>query len=115
MGRSPTPEQFEQLVADALDALPAWLQPALDDVAIRIEDEPPAELGRAYAEYVGVPLGGSPIGALPPLVRIFRGPLVADFGRDSAELRRQVSITLAHEIGHHLGFDEQQLDELGYA
>jgi predicted Zn-dependent protease with MMP-like domain len=32
---------------------------------------------------------------------------------DPRELEEQIRITLLHEIGHHLGLDEEQLDELG--
>ena len=30
------------------------------------------------------------------------------------ELEEQVRVTLFHELGHYFGFDEDQLDNLGY-
>jgi predicted Zn-dependent protease with MMP-like domain len=33
---------------------------------------------------------------------------------DSAELRRQIRITVLHELGHYLGMSEDDLAELGY-
>ena len=34
---------FESLVADALDELPGWVQEAMDNVAVVVEDRPPAD------------------------------------------------------------------------
>jgi predicted Zn-dependent protease with MMP-like domain len=34
--------------------------------------------------------------------------------RDRDEMIEQIRITLLHEIGHHFGFDEEDLEELGY-
>jgi predicted Zn-dependent protease with MMP-like domain len=33
---------------------------------------------------------------------------------DEAELRRQIRITILHELGHHFGMTEDDLRELGY-
>jgi predicted Zn-dependent protease with MMP-like domain len=38
---------------------------------------------------------------------------VRDFGNDRERLRRQVIQTVRHEVGHHLGFDETGVRELG--
>jgi len=40
---------------------------------------------------------------------------MAEHFRDPAELRHQVRVTVLHELGHHMGLDEDRLDELGYA
>jgi predicted Zn-dependent protease with MMP-like domain len=105
---------FEELVRDALDGLPDWVAPYLDDVVLQIEEHaPPGERG-LYGLYEGIPLGGDPVGHPPPSITIFRAPLVRDFGRDPVELARQVRITVVHEIGHHFGLDEDRLRTLGY-
>jgi len=106
-------DAFEGLVRDALDRLPAWLQPALDDVAVVVEDVA-SDDPDLYGEYLGVPYGLDSTGALPALIHIYERPLVRDFGGDAEALRRQVEITLVHELGHHLGMEEERLDELGY-
>jgi predicted Zn-dependent protease with MMP-like domain len=106
-------QRFEALVADALDGLPDWLAPYLDEVAVQVEDDPPR--GQSlYGLYEGVPLGKDPTGSLPPTITLFRRPLERDFGRDPARLRDQVRITVAHEVAHHFGFGEERLQELGY-
>ena len=48
------------------------------------------------------------------MITLFRVPLVEDFGDDLDELRREVQITVAHELAHLFGFDEKRIDELGY-
>ena len=105
---------FEDLVQDALDGLPDWVEPYLEDVVVQIEEHSRPDQRNLYGEYLGIPLGGDPTGFPPPSITIFREPLVRDFGRDPAELARQVRITVVHEIGHHFGIDEERLRTLGY-
>jgi predicted Zn-dependent protease with MMP-like domain len=49
---------------------------------------------------------------LPDKITIFRGPLERTFHSPSA-IAREVRITVIHELGHHLGFEEERLAELG--
>ena len=37
------------------------------------------------------------------------------FARDRDDLVEQISVTLYHELGHYLGFEEEDMDELGLA
>ena len=105
---------FEELVRRALDEVPERFAAAFDEVAVVVEDRAPD--GRSlYGLYQGVPLTfGDRSGHPPPHISIFMHPLVDHF-RDEDELVRQVRITVLHELGHHLGMDEDQLEELGYA
>jgi predicted Zn-dependent protease with MMP-like domain len=105
---------FEELVRDALDGLPDWVAPYLEDVVVQIEEHASPDQRSLYGLYEGIPLGRDPTGFLPPSITIFREPLVRDFGRDPDELARQVRITVVHEIGHHFGIDEDRLHTLGY-
>jgi predicted Zn-dependent protease with MMP-like domain len=105
---------FEELVRDALDGLPDWVAPYLDDVVVQIEEDASPDQRSLYGLYEGIPVGADPTGFLPPSITIFREPLVRDFGRDPDELARQVRITVVHEIGHHFGIDEDRLHTLGY-
>jgi len=54
----------------------------------------------------------------PPLfpdeILIFREPLERCC-RSAAELVEEIEITVVHEVAHYLGFDEDQLADLGYA
>ena len=111
-----SPEEFDRLVTDALDGLPLDLAELMDNVAIFVEDESPDE-PELLGVYDGVPLtdrDSSYLLVIPDRITIFRLPTLAICG-DAAEVRRQVQITVAHEIAHHFGIDDDRLHELGYA
>lgn len=96
---------FEQHVERALASLPPELAAALENVAIVVEDENPAEpdLLGLFEEHP----------YLPSKVTIYRLPLVESFS-DPDELEREIRITVLHEVAHYFGIDEERLDELGY-
>lgn len=50
-----------------------------------------------------------------PRVRLFLDNLWDYSGGDAAAFREEVRITLLHELGHYLGLDERQVEELGLA
>jgi len=108
-------EDFEDLVADVLDAVPEPFASALDEVAVVVEERAPVGMGSLYGLYSGVPLseGVVPSGMLPAHITIYMHPLIEHY-RDREALAEQVRVTVLHELGHHLGFDEDQLDDLGY-
>ena len=105
---------FEDHVRAALDSLPPELAAALRNVAVVVEDEN-AEDPDLFGLYEGVPLPerGNDIGLLPDRIAIYRLPLEDEFD-DPLELRREIRITVLHELGHYFGLDEDRLAELGY-
>jgi predicted Zn-dependent protease with MMP-like domain len=115
--------RFEYLVRRALWTLPESIQGLLDNIAIVVEDKPrPDQLEASeepeilFGHYEGRPLterGSDYNMVLPDVITIFRRPLTEAFP-DSAELTRQVQITVIHEIAHHFGINEDRLDELGW-
>jgi predicted Zn-dependent protease with MMP-like domain len=107
-----TPEEFEAHVRAALDDVPPELAPALDNVAIVIEDENPDDPD-LFGWYDGLGPVRERAGALPDRVVIYRLPLVDSFP-DTDELRREIRITVLHEVGHFFGLDEERIRELGY-
>ena len=50
---------------------------------------------------------------MPDQIIIFRDTLRRDFGHDADLLREQVTITVRHELAHHLGADELGVRDLG--
>jgi len=106
---------FEQLVAEALDGLPAELVDLMDNVVVLTADrgDPPDLLGL----YDGVPLtqredyGGL---AMPDRILVYRLALCEVCG-DVDELRHEVTITVVHEVAHHFGIDDDRLEDLGWA
>ena len=114
---------FEQLVERALSGIPSPFREALAEVAIVIDDEPTAQQRRdnelpegdtLYGLYEGVPRTeyGADWSGVPNRITLFRLPLEEDFA-DPAELAHEVRITVIHELAHHLGIDDDRLDELG--
>jgi predicted Zn-dependent protease with MMP-like domain len=102
-------EDFEELVRDALDDLPDLLRAALDrNVAVVISDG--GRRRRAYGLYHG---DGATRDEVPDRIVIFRDTLRRDFGHDPELLRQQVTITVRHELAHHIGFDELGVRDLG--
>jgi len=116
-------EQFEAMVADALDSIPDELADQMENVAVMVQDWPTAaqldgRSGTLLGLYEGVDLPRrSPIGytgVMPDKITIFRGPLSA-LARDEADLAQQVRVTVLHEVGHYFGLSEDRLHELGWA
>lgn len=107
---------FEELVADAIDEVPEPFASALDEVAVVVEERAPVHMGPLYGLYHGVPLtsGGPYSGQLPAHITIYMHPMIDHFAA-SGEIVEQVRVTVLHELGHHLGLDEDDLDRLGYA
>lgn len=114
---------FERLVDRALAAIPQPYSEALREVAILIEDQPSPEQLREnglgpddglYGLYEGVPRTeyAADWSATPNRITLFRGPLEEDFP-DAVELEEEVRMTVLHELAHHLGIDDDRLDELG--
>ena len=109
-------EQFEALVADALDRIPPELTALMDNCVVLVEERPPAETPALLGLYEGVPLterGEFYAGVLPDRILIFSEPILA-WCTTYAEAVEQVRITVVHEIAHHFGVDDDRLRELGY-
>ena len=108
------PERFADLVAEALDGIPAELGDLMDNVAVFIDDDRPP--GGLFGLYEGVPLtrreayGGL---AMPDRITIYRRTICAASSSED-EVRRQVQVTVVHEIAHHFGISDARLDELGW-
>ena len=100
-----SPDEFRQLVEEALDALPDRFATLVENVAIVIEEEPSDddyELVEEGHELLGV------FRVVPPLpnqIVIFRGPILR-VTRTPAAVRRQVRDTVIHELGHYFGLTD---------
>ena len=101
-------EDFEQIVADALDDLPDILRAALRNLAIVVTDG--GIKARAYGLYEGDTIARDDF---PDRVLIFRDSLRRDFGHNPDLLQEQITITVRHELAHHLGADELGVRDLG--
>ena len=111
-------EAFEEAVADALDLIPGELLDQIDNCVVLVEEEPPDDVEPdTLGLYEGTPLTERgewwATGALPDRILIFRGPTLR-MCESVEEVIDEVRITVAHEIAHHFGIDDDRLAELGW-
>jgi predicted Zn-dependent protease with MMP-like domain len=117
--------RFNQLVEAALQELPEQFADFLEEVPIEVRDQPDAsQLQRARVRsdalllglYVGRPRTLRSVedsGTMPDAIYIFQQPIETVCNSED-ELIRQVRVTVLHEIGHHFGLSEEDLERLGY-
>lgn len=113
--------EFQTLVQEALDSLPDEYAKILTNVAVVVEDEPPSDV-RTDLEleegedllglYQGLPIDKESFfqagGQLPAKISIYRGPILR-LCRTKNEVVQEVRDTVVHEIGHHFGFDDDEM------
>src|SRR5215469_229717 len=108
------PESFEQMVAKALDSLPAEFADRMKNVAVLVEHGPgPRGL---LGLYQGIPLtsrGVGYAGVLPDKITIYQQAICAICDTE-AEVVEQVRRTVIHEVGHYFGISDERLRELGW-
>jgi len=123
-------KEFDREVRQAVNRLPRQFRKALDRVPIEVHDIPPDALARHGDDEV-----------LPDILGLFEGvPLTESEGLDvlatsswqpnrillfqrniermvfdREDLVEQIRITLWHEVAHYLGFEEEDMDDLGLA
>jgi predicted Zn-dependent protease with MMP-like domain len=115
---------FREAAAEAFANLPRSIREYVEDVPILIEDWPSEELlagenvsPQILGIYIGTPRTEAEITAQPAdLTRVilFKRNL-EKVCRDRDDLLEQIQITVRHEVGHHLGLSEEDLERLGLA
>lgn len=115
-------QAFNEIVSQAIDAIPPLYQRHLQNVAFIVEDEPTPQQREQlklfagellFGLYEGVPLpqrgGGTKL--LPDKITLFKNPALA-ISRTVEELRRHVHHTVWHEVAHYYGLDHDRIHEL---
>jgi predicted Zn-dependent protease with MMP-like domain len=119
-------DDFREAVSEALDRLPEEFRQAVDgEVAVLVEPVPRVELLRSgepafdpeiLGLYVGVPLpereNSTSPPKLPDVVYLFQRNL-EHAGTTREEIVDEIAVTVFHEIGHYLGYDDDELEERG--
>ena len=109
-------EQFEALVADALDGIPTELGKAMENVAVLVEDR--SEGRSLFGLYEGIPLTKrgpeSYAGVMPDRITLYQEEICSVCSTE-AEVIAQVRKTVIHEVAHHFGISDPRLEELGWA
>lgn len=113
-------EEFETLVNEAMQTLPEYFLEKLKNVAIVIEDLPnELQLNHVGCNspysllglYEGVPQTqrGSYNRAMPDKISLFQKNIEAISNNEPEIMKRVIRDTLWHEIGHHFGMNEQEV------
>ena len=116
-----SPEEFDRWIQEALGELPPRFASLTDEVTIVVEEEPSSEVLRdlgleseddLLGLYQGVPIDQAsffqPAGELPARISIYRGPILR-LCRTKAEVIHEVRDTVVHELGHHVGLDDEEM------
>jgi predicted Zn-dependent protease with MMP-like domain len=109
---------FERLVARALDGLPPRFSERLRNVAVMVEARPSREIAAELGgDILGLYQGASefeqsPMAAyeLPEIVVLYQENIEA-VCRTDAEIIEEVRKTVIHEIGHHFGLTDEQMEQ----
>jgi predicted Zn-dependent protease with MMP-like domain len=117
--------EFEKLVEQAIDSLPPRFLRHLENIEVVVEDDPTDDELRSadmepgdvlFGLYQGVPQTKRNTwygNVLPDRIIIYQRPIEAG-ARDRQEIRKEIRITLMHEIGHYFGLGEDEISEAGY-
>lgn len=108
-------------MAAILKALPEEIRRAAERCVLSIEDVPgggPMDESLEGGElglFEGACLLDDPGSEEVPRIRIFVGNLWDWVEADEQDFRDEVGTTYLHELGHYLGWDEDEIDERGLA
>lgn len=126
-----TRDRFDRELEKVLAEMPPLVHQLLERIPLHVEDYPSPGVMRARQVrsvdelcglFTGIPITERSIehsGTLPDTVTIYRKGILAAArdrrGRVSPRrLRREIRITLLHELAHYHGLGEEELQELGY-
>jgi predicted Zn-dependent protease with MMP-like domain len=125
MGIRASREEFEHAVRAAIDSIPAAFKGYMERLTIEVQDRPDRqtleELGlrdrrELLGLYVGTPLTEQSVEA-PSMygerVIVYRHN-IQRLCNSRRQLVDEIRRTVLHEVGHHFGLDEDDLDKLGY-
>jgi predicted Zn-dependent protease with MMP-like domain len=125
--RAPSAADIERIGRQVLDELPDLFRAHVQGVVIKVEDFPDEETEREMelespydllGLYRGVPVGhGSELG--PPrqdvdMIFLYRAPLLHYWCETGEPLDEIVRNTLIHEIGHHFGYSDEDMDAIEF-
>lgn len=122
---APSLRDFESLAAAAFAALPKRFRHLCEGLVIRVDDFPDAEtLARMHCksefDLLGlfrgrglVQRGATPqTGQFPNMIWLYRRPILAFWAAAEDSLDAIVTHVLIHEIGHHFGFSDADMDAI---
>jgi predicted Zn-dependent protease with MMP-like domain len=118
-----TDEQFDSIIAKALDELPDQYTSNMNNVAIVMQDEPTDSQREKlrlrcnetlFGLYEGIPLTQRGAGynlVLPDKITIFKHPIL-HASNTIEDFEKQVKHTVWHELAHHYGLQHDRIHEI---
>lgn len=114
-------EAFAELVQQAISALPPPYAKLMESIAVVVEEEPSEEvlqdleldenddlLGLYQGQSLAADSFFRPGGEPPPRISIYRGPILR-ICQSREEVVQEVYDTVVHELGHHVGLDDEEM------
>jgi len=120
----PSLADLEELARRALATIPRRLKRHLGPIVIRVEDFPDEETEQAMdlaspfdilGLYRGVALPHKSVSDPRPsldMVFLYRRPILDYWCETGEDLARLVRHVLIHEIGHHFGFSDEDMERI---
>ena len=119
--RDISPEAFADLVQQAIADLPPPYAKLMESIAVVVEEEPPKDVledleldseDDLLGLYQGLPLAEESFfetgGMQPAQISIYRGPILRQC-ESPEEVVQEVYDTVVHELGHHVGLDDEEM------
>lgn len=118
-----TPDEFEEVIDEAVQLLPVDFQAPIESTEIVVEPVPlewmidASDPSETPPDLLGLFVGASELDesdaeVLPRRIFLFQRNLERST-RSREELVQEIRVTLFHEIGHMLGFDEEGVAAMG--
>lgn len=117
---APTLDEVEALAREAYSGLPRSFRELAKDVVFRVQDFPDPETEREMGLqspfdlmglYHGTPIGEKESGiAAVDMVFLYRRPLLDYWCETEEDLSHLVRHVVVHEIGHHFGLSDEDME-----
>lgn len=119
-------KNFEKLVLEialeVIGSFPNDLRENASEIIFLVSDRPlkedideDADYEDTLGLYDGIPVNEKSVSStdiIPSRITLYRLPFL-DMCDNIKELRKEIRLTILHELGHHFGFDENELEERG--
>jgi len=122
-GQTVSLADFEALAARSYARLPSRFRALCEDLVIRVDDFPTPEVLEAMglrSRYnllglfrgIGLPFRHDATGQMPNMIWLYRRPILAYWTEHEESLAAIVTHVLVHEIGHHFGFSDADMEAI---
>jgi predicted Zn-dependent protease with MMP-like domain len=122
-GQTVSLADIEGLAARAFARLPAHFRALCEGLVIRVEDFPTSEVldhMEVRSRYdllglfqgIGLPFRQEMTGTMPNMIWLYRKPILAYWNDHAESLAAIVTHVLVHEVGHHFGFSDEDMEAI---